>query len=90
MNCPLPLNVNSGLGRPLLGKMLGEVWTVEMCQAKNGKKRERERNGKGTRSFLSRSSIFGHPFFPVSGQNHEKRVKKEAERPKDGWKDVER
>ena len=36
---------------------------AEMCQARNGKKRERERNGKGTRSFLSRSSIFGHPFF---------------------------
>ena len=36
---------------------------LEMCQARNGKKQERERNGKGTRSFLSRSSIFGHPFF---------------------------
>ena len=60
-----------------------------MCQARNGKQRERERNGKGTRSFLSRSSIFGNPVFPVSGQNHEKRVKNEAERPKDGRKDVE-
>ena len=48
-----------------------------MCQEKKGKKWERERNGKGTCSFLSRSSIFGHPFFPVSSQNHEKRVKKE-------------
>ena len=67
------------------------TWSrLEMCQARNGKKREWERNGKGTRSFLSRSSIFGHPFFPVSGQNHEKRVKKEEERPKNGWKDVER
>ena len=54
------------------------------------KKWERERNGKGMHSFLSRSSIFGHPFFPVSSQNHEKRVKKEAERPKNGRKDVER
>ena len=36
---------------------------LDMCAERNGKKRERERNGKGTRSFLSRSSIFGHPFF---------------------------
>ena len=43
--------------------MDGWECAVEMCQARNGKKRERERNGKGTRSFLSRSSIFGHPFF---------------------------
>ena len=61
-----------------------------MCQERKGKKWERERNGKGTRSFLSRSSIFRHPFFPVSGQNHERRRKKEAKRPKNGCKDVER
>ena len=30
---------------------------------KEREKRERERNGKGMHSFLSRSSIFGHPFF---------------------------
>ena len=52
--------------------------------------KEREKNGKGTRSFLSRSSILGTRFFPVSGQNHEKRVKNEAEWPKNGRKDVKR
>ena len=40
------------------------VLLVEMCQARKGKKRERERNEKETHSFLSYSSIFGHPFFP--------------------------
>ena len=35
-----------------------ESCQVEMCVERNGKKRERERNWKGTRSFLSRSSIF--------------------------------
>ena len=30
------------------------------------------------------------PFFPLFGQNDEKRVKKEAEGQKNGWKDVER
>ena len=33
--------------------------------------------------------FLGTRFFPVFGQNHEKRVKKEVERPKNGWKDVE-
>ena len=42
---------------------VNDVPVVEMCQARNGKKQERERNGKGTRFFLSRSPIFGHPFF---------------------------
>ena len=27
---PLPLIANSGLGGPLLGKMLGEVWTARL------------------------------------------------------------
>ena len=34
--------------------------------------------------------FLGTRFFPVSGQNHEKQVKNEVERPKNGRKDVER
>ena len=34
--------------------------------------------------------FLGTRFFPVSGQNHEKRVKNGAERPRNGRKDVER
>ena len=56
----------------------GTCRRLEMCQARNGKKRERERNG--------RNAFFPFPFLhfwaPVFGQNHEKWVKKEAERPK--------
>ena len=33
--------------------------------------------------------FLGTRFFPVFGQNHEKRVKNGAERPKNGRKDVE-
>ena len=48
--------------------------------------------GRGKKRVLSFPvpPFLGTRFFPVSGQNHEKRVKKEAERPKNGWKDVER
>ena len=55
-----------------------------MCQARNGKKIGKER----VLSFPV-PPFLGTRSFPVSGQNYEKRVKKEAERPKNGWKDVE-
>ena len=58
--------------------------------------KEREKMGTGKKR--ERNAFFSFPFlhfwapvfFPVSGQNHEKRVKNEAERPKNSRKDVER
>ena len=53
------------------------------------------KNGNGKETGKERVLSFPVPlflgtrFFPVFGQNHEKRVKKKAERPKNGWKDVE-
>ena len=58
--------------------------------------KEREKNGNGKETGKERVLSFPVPpflgtrLFPVSGQNHEKRVKNEAERPKNGKKDVER
>ena len=54
------------------------------------------KNGNGKETGKERVLSFPVPpflgtrFFPVSGQNREKRVKNEAERPKNGRKDVER
>ena len=58
-------------GASCVGKRVARVkqgWQCSVVLArdvpgKEWEKREWERNGKGTRSFLSRSSIFGHPFF---------------------------
>ena len=58
---------------------------LEICQARNGKETGKER----VLSFPV-PPFLGTRFFPVSGQNHEKKVKNEAERPKNGRKDVER
>ena len=48
--------------------------------------------GTGKTRFLSFPvpPFLGTHFFPLFGQNREKRVKKEAERPKNGREDVER
>ena len=77
----------SALESPTRAEKIYPQSGVQMCQARNGKKWERERNGKGTHSFLSRSSIFGHPFFscfwPKSWKTGEKRgrtAKKRQER----------
>ena len=58
----------------------------------------KEREKTGTRKKRERNAFFPFPFlhfwapvfFPVSGQNHKKRMKNKAERPKNGRKDVER
>ena len=57
------------------------LYSIEMCQERKGKKRKRERNGKERFSFLSRSSIFGHPFFPFLAKIM-KKGEKEAEQQK--------
>ena len=64
--------------------------SLEMCQKRKGKKWERERNRKETRSFLSRSFIFGHPVFPFLAQIMKNGWKKRRNGKKNGWKDVER
>ena len=61
-----------------------------MCQARNGKNRNWKETGKERVLSFPVPPFLGTRFFPVFGQNHEKQVKKKAERPKNGWKDVER
>ena len=53
--------------------------TLEMCLKRKGKNREQQRNWKERFSFLFCSFIFWHPFFPLFGQNREKKAKKGAE-----------
>ena len=63
-------------------------YSIEYTRDLPGK--EREETGKERFLSFPVPPFWGTRFFPVSGQNHEKRVKNEAERPKNGRKDVER
>ena len=68
------------------------IWTIMGygCARKGKVRKGMEKEWERMLFFLSYSSIFGTLFLPVFGQNHEKRVKKETEWQKNGWKDVER
>ena len=75
---------------PQASAQLGFWLGVKMCQARKGKKRNGKETGKERVLSFPVPPFLGTRFFPVSGQNHEKRVKNEGERPKNGGKDVER
>ena len=64
--------------------------TVVVTRQGTGKNGNGKETGKERVLSFPVPPFLGTRFFPVSGQNHEKRVKNEAERPKNGRKDVER